>query len=341
MKPLRHFRARVQKSGRTFYYFDAGGKPRKEIPLGSDYVLAVRQWSELMRPGTPAELPTFDDLANRYEVEEIPFKAASTQATQKGDLKKLRSFFQDKDTKEHAPLEDITPSVIRRLLDEHKTTPTTANRLKRLFSHMFNKAREWDYTTKENPVTGVRGFELDKREVYITDEVFMLVRNAGSEPLKDAMDLAYLTGQRPSDVLQLTEHDIVDGLLAVKQGKTKAKRRIRVEGELAVLIARIRARKAPFKVVSTYLTVNQHGKPLTKQTLRTAFETAREKAAEANPALAAQIKAMWFYDLRAKAADDVSDQRDDQAAADLLGHTSVSTTKKHYLRKGKIVPPTR
>ncbi|HVR54940.1 MAG TPA: tyrosine-type recombinase/integrase, partial [Pseudorhodoferax sp.] len=103
----------------------------------------------------------------------------------------------------------------------------------------------------------------------------------------------------------------------------------------------IGARKAPFRVVSTYLAVNQHGKPLTKQTLRTAFETAREKAAETNPQLAEEIRAMWFYDLRAKAADDVSDDHGDQAAADLLGHTSVSTTKKHYLRKGKIVPPTR
>lgn len=341
MNPMPHFRARRQKSGRTFYYFEKPGKPRKDIPLGSDYVLAVRKWSELMRPGEEIKSPDFESLAKRYEIEVIPFKAATTQATQRGDMKKLRAFFYNDVKAKSAPIDTIAPKHIRALLDRHKTTPTTANRLKRLFSHMFNKAREWDYTTKENPVTGVRGFELDKREVYITDEVFRLVRDAGSAPLQDAMDLAYLTGQRPSDVLQLTEHDIVDGLLAVKQGKTKARRRIRVEGELAVLIARIRARKAPFKVVSTYLAVNQHGKPLTKQTLRAAFEAAREKAAEKNPAQAEAIRAMWFYDLRAKAADDVSDDHGDQAAADLLGHSSVSTTKKHYLRKGKIVPPTR
>lgn len=35
-------RPRKQKSGKTYYYLDTGGKPRKEIPLGSDYILAVK-----------------------------------------------------------------------------------------------------------------------------------------------------------------------------------------------------------------------------------------------------------------------------------------------------------
>jgi integrase len=50
---------------------------------------------------------------------------------------------------------------------------------------------------------------------------------------------------------------------------------------------------------------------------------------------------MWFYDLRAKAADDTSEARGDQAAADLLGHDNVTTTKRHYLRRGKIVKPSK
>src|ERR1700731_3758829 len=40
-------RARVQRSGKTYYYYDAGGRPRKEIPLGPDFVEAVRQWCDL------------------------------------------------------------------------------------------------------------------------------------------------------------------------------------------------------------------------------------------------------------------------------------------------------
>ena len=38
------FRARPQKSGKVYYYFDTGSKPRREIPLGSDYREAVKKW---------------------------------------------------------------------------------------------------------------------------------------------------------------------------------------------------------------------------------------------------------------------------------------------------------
>lgn len=336
---MRGFRARPQKSGKTYYYFDAGGKPRREIPLGSDYVLAVRKWSELMADQEKATLASnFKELADRYEREVLPTKAKSTQATQRGDLKMLREFFC---TPSPAPLEQIRPAHIHKLLEWKKSNPTTANRLKRVFSHMFNKARAWGYTDRPNPVTGIKGFYLPKREVYVRDEVYRAVWEAASAPLRDAMDLAYLTGQRPGDTLRMTERDITDGMLAVRQSKKGRQLRIRVEGELAAVLERIQARKAGYKVWSAHLTVNTRGLALTRQTLRTQFEEAREAAAKAHPKLAAEIRAMWFYDLRAKAADDTADERGDQAAADLLGHGSVAVTKAHYLRKGKVVKPTK
>jgi hypothetical protein len=53
------------------------------------------------------------------------------------------------------------------------------------------------------------------------------------------MDLAYLTGQRVTDTRLMDERDVRDGQIWVLQGKTKAKRRIEVTGELKVLIDRI------------------------------------------------------------------------------------------------------
>lgn len=337
---MQGFRARVQKSGKTYYYFDAGGKPRREIPLGPDYVLAVKKWTELQNLEQDAEVADFMQLAKRYEDEVIPTKAKRTQATNKYDLKHLRAFFGEP---EPAPLSLIKPHHIHKLLERHKAHPTTANRLKRLFSHMFNMARRWGYTDKENPVKGVEGFELDGRDYDVSDAVFKAVWMAGSWPLRDAMDLAYLTGQRPGDTLSMTVRDIVDGKIAVKQGKTKKKLRILVEGELKLLLERIEQRKAGFKIYSTSLIVNERGMPMTQGVLATHFETAREAAAKTqnDPQAAATIRAMWFYDLRAKAADDTADKSDEQAAADLLGHDSVSTTKKHYLRRGKVVKPTK
>lgn len=69
---MQNLRARVQKSGKTFYYFDTGGKPRKEIPLGSDYVLAVRKWAELSSaPAQGVPAANFIELIERYELEEL------------------------------------------------------------------------------------------------------------------------------------------------------------------------------------------------------------------------------------------------------------------------------
>jgi integrase len=89
---------------------------------------------------------------------------------------------------------------------------------------------------------------LNKREVYITDEIFKVIRDHASVAVRDAMDLAYLTGQRPSDALRMTEEDIIDGHLVVVQGKTHKKRRIHLSGHLAALIDRIIDRKREMKI---------------------------------------------------------------------------------------------
>jgi integrase len=57
--------------------------------------------------------------------------------------------------------------------------------------------------------------------------------------------------------------------------------------------------------------------------------------------MAEEIKGMWFYDLRAKAADDTADGLGDHAASNLLGHEDVRTTRRPYLGRGKIVAPTK
>ncbi|MGK5070571.1 hypothetical protein [Janthinobacterium sp. RT4P48] len=112
-------------------------------------------------------------------------------------------------------------------------------------------------------------------------------------------------------------------------------------GELAKLMERIRTRKATHNVVTSALLTNMHGKRLTTPALRSQFDAAKKQAASHVPELAQEIMEFWFYNLRAKAADDTSDDRSDQAASDLLGHDSVKTTQRHYLRRGKIVAPTK
>ncbi len=335
---MRYFRARPQKSGVIYYYFDKPGKPRREIPLGRDYLKAVKRWAELMDE-PKAGVVTFLQLADVYEREVMPSKAKSTQVTDRADMKHLREYFSQPTA---VALDRIKPMNIRQLLKWKRHQPTTANRLKRLFSAMFNWARGEGYTDAENPCKGIEGYTLAKRQVDITDDIFQMVWKVAAAPLQDAMDLAEVCGQRPGDTLKLSERDIKNGLLSVAQGKGGRRRRIRIEGKLKLVLERIDKRKADYKVWSANLTVNTRGLALTKATMRDMWEEAREAAAVANPTRADEIRAFWFYDLRAKAADDTAEDTDDeQAAADLLGHDSVKTTKKHYLRRGKIVSPSK
>jgi integrase len=131
-------------------------------------------------------------------------------------------------------IDAITPQHVRQYLDVRgETAKVRANREKALLSHFINKAREWGYSNAANPCAGVRGFKETGRDVYVTDEAFMAVYAAAHPTLQDAMDIAYLTGQRRADVRKIKRSDIRDGHLHIVQNKTGAHLRIAIEGERA------------------------------------------------------------------------------------------------------------
>lgn len=322
-------RARRQRSGTTYYYYDTGDRPRREIPLGPDYVMAVQKWAELESAvKAPAEI-TFRYAAERYMAEVVPGKAPRTQADNKAELARLLKFFDNPP----APLGSIRPVHVRQYLDlRGKTAKTRANREKALFSSIWNWARERGLTDRDNPSRGVKGFTEVGRDVLVTDTQFQAVWDAADWPTRDLMDLVYLTGQRPGDVLRMTRHDIRDGCIWVKQGKTGATLRIVIEGELALVIDRIKARDAGLKVVNTRLIRDEHGRSIGPDGLRFRFDKARKAAGQD-----------WqIRDLRAKAATDTSDATDILNARKQLGHTSVKMTERYVrARAGEKVKPTK
>lgn len=342
-------RMRARPRGKvTYYYYDWGGKPRREEPLGTDFVLAVRRWAEIEQTQVPrAAVPTFKDAADIYVREVIPTKAPRTQSDNLKELVFLREFFGE------GPLDEIEPVHIKQYLrwrhqravawyeEKKRSAPpdaghVRANREIALFSHIFNNAREIGLTKAANPCLGVKKNSEDGRDVYVEDDLYSRVYAHADEPTRDAMDLAYLAGQRPQDTLNYDERDIKDGFLFIGQGKTGKKLRMEVTGELKAVIDRIKARKATYKVVSTALVVTETGQRMTLRTLQYRFRVARG---------AAGISAgdFQFRDLRAKAGTDKTDSTGDiRQAQKQLGHGSITMTE-HYVRKrrGDKVGPTR
>ncbi|MEE4460755.1 tyrosine-type recombinase/integrase [Azotobacter chroococcum] len=333
---IARLRERKKKSGTTYWYYESGGIPRKEIPLGSDYGLAIMKYAELERDRTADDIKrkviTFAYVAERYMVEVVPTKSSATQKDNARELKQLMAFFSDPP----APLDAIQPQHVHQYLRWRKSAPVRANREKALLSAIWNFARQCGYTALANPCAGIKGNKETGRDVYIEDSVYKAVHDRADVGLRDAMDLAYLTGQRVGDTLRMDERDIRDGHIWIVQAKTKAKRRIEIVGELAVLVARIMTRKAGHKVRATRLIVTEDGKPMTTSMLRSRFDEARDAAG-------IEKSAFQMRDLRAKAGTDKAESSGDiLQARDQLGHTTVVMTEQYIReRKGKKITPTR
>ncbi|MFC4526359.1 tyrosine-type recombinase/integrase [Dyella halodurans] len=329
-----NLRVRV-KGKKTFYYYDHGGKPRREEALGSDYGLAITKWAKIRRDGTekPKAIVTFRYVADLYRAVVMPTKRPGTQDDNEKSLKQLNAYFDDPP----CALERIEPQHVKAFLDwRGDKAKVRANRDKALLSHIWNWAREKGYTALPNPCAGVKGFKETGRDVYIEDVDYQAVWDFASAPLRDAMDLAYLTAQRVSDTLAMDVRDIRGGFLHVRQSKTGAKRRIEIVGELAALLDRIADRKGGYKVHATRLVIGEDGQPWSYDRLRRAFRAACTS-------VGIEPEAFQLRDLRAKAATDKADSAGDiREAQKQLGHSSVVMTEQYTRnRRGAKVTPTK
>lgn len=336
-------RKRKLKSGETWtgYYYngrDEEGK-RQEIPLGTDLHAAIRKWAELECREVPPDASLMKYAFDQYERDILPKKKPSTQRENRLCLSQLRPVF------DSVAINAITPQHIARYRDA-RSAPVRANREIALFSHVFNMAREWGFTKQDNPCRGVRKNKEKPRDYYAEADVWDAVLEAGSEALRDAMNLAYLSGQRPADVLKMNKGDIRNDELHVRQNKTQHTLRIRlhVDGlptELGSCVDQLLTRQV--KSMSGELICTEDGRPLTAKMLRDRFDAARKAAAalakkKGKADLEKRIKAFQFRDIRPKAASEMASLAD---ASSLLGHTDTQITKKVYRRAGESVKPTK
>lgn len=220
-------------------------------------------------------------MAERYVRDIVPTKAIATQKDNLRELVMIYKFFDAPP----AQLDKIQPQHIRQYLDWRTNKGTVslvrANREKALISHIWNKARDWGYTSLANPCAGIAGYiEPGRGDVYTEQNVFDAVYKKADQPTRDYMDLIYIAGQRNSDILATTEADIRNGELCITQRKTKKRLRITIMGELAVIIERILERKRSHKVRSLSLIVNEKVQRLTYWAARSRFDKSRASSAQ-------------------------------------------------------------
>ena len=321
--------AHMHRKGNSYYFVQMVEGRRSWVPLGNDLAIARLKWAELTNIGdAEVEDITFAVAVARYRRDALPAKAPKTQEEYDRALDRLLAVFGK------MPLDLIIPQYVRKYLDERKEK-VAGNREKAVLSTVFNHAREWGYTKAANPCAGVKGNTETGRLRYIEDQELLAVLDHACRPLRDAMEIAYYTGQRPSDVLKLKRTDIREGTLFFRQKKTGTALRFAIDGPLFDVLLRITTEPMPLPagaVRSLYLVQNEEGQQLGYRALNYRFNKACK---------AAGIPDFQFRDIRGKAGTDTEDVTGLGHAQRLLGHKNRKMTE-HYIKErlGYRVAPT-
>ncbi|MES2950308.1 MAG: integrase [Pseudomonadota bacterium] len=320
----------------TNYYYDMRSEGVPDIALGRDRDEAILKWEELHLK-KPRIKGTLEEAFLQWEQEKLPeYENVETQRGYRKSLKWLRKVFS-------TATWDATKLV--HLVDYLKARKgkTQANREMALLSIIWNQARIWGMTTLPWPAAGMERSKWKNkefaREFEVTDQIFELVHSVAEPMLKDCMDLASATGMRLTDCREVVLP--ANNVLRLKASKTgkKADFDLALSQVLPDLLAR---RRALFTTHLMLLSMPD-GSPVTVAKLRGAYDRARVRAAVIagiwnDDALIAEIREMVLRDMRKRAAD-LSE--DDAGASELLQHSSVGLTRKHYRSKAAQLKPVR
>lgn len=271
---------------------------------------------------------TMNDVFDRYVRDCVPKLAPGTQRQTMGHLKVLREAFGS-----WVP-GSIRAKDVGRFLDV-ETAKIHRNKIVATLSViMTNAVSRWYVDGCEvNPCLKVYRHESSPRDRYVTDAEFFAVRAIAIPSVQIAMDLALLTGQRQSDVVQLPWANVHEKYIEIRQGKTGKLLGIRITPAITEVLERARARM-PWIMPNLYVIRNKHGERYTPGGFRESWQLTINKALQ----LGAVKSRFTFHDLRAKSTSDTDNL---QAASERLGHSNISLTRKVYDRKMRMVEPLR
>ena len=312
----KHLPQRMYCRRGCYYFVNPAGR---WLNLGHDYATAMAEYGRITGPGQPCL--TLQDVIDRYRIEVLPSKAKRTQEDQARQLTKLGKVF-------GAMLPDhITVQHVYQYMDARSHFPTAARHEVSLLGHVFVKAIRWGAAT-HNPAHGLELPRSKPRDRYATDEEFSAVRELAAPRMQVAMDLALLTGLRQGDVLSLTRDHLTSEGILIKTGKTGQRLLIEYTHELNEVIAR--SKKLPPQLPGYHLVRTRKGQKYSASGFKANWQRLMKKAQKNG------IEKFTFQDIRAKSA---SDTESIQEASDRLGHSSVSITKRVYIRAPRRVKP--
>jgi len=205
-----------------------------------------------------------------------------------------------------------------------KFPPTQSNNYRSLLAVIFKYAIAEGLINK-NPADATIKKIVEIKRQRLSLEGFYAIRAHTPDWLKNTMDLALLTGQRRSDLVNLRWTDIHDGFIWIQQQKTKNRIKINLSEDLLTLFIKCKA--------SSEFVISYNDKPVNADYLSKAFLKARNESgyfSEMNdPPSFHEIRALNSH-LQEKAGIATHETQV------LLGHASEEMTK-HYQERHEVV----
>jgi integrase len=299
---------RMARKGASFYHTGQliDGK-RKWTPLGNDVSRALLEWARLERVESPRTIA--DGIARHLAAVDV---RDSTRKLYQDYAARICAEFPDR------AADSVTRGEIAEWFDRspHKAMMhCVLTFLAAAFDRMVRY--EWIDT---NPARGAWEFKSKPRGRYLEDAEFQAIRGAVPEHVRAAMDIAYLTGARVSDVAKLHHADVRDEGLYVQQKKTGAKQLFVWNDALRAAVARAQAIPRPVRCL--YLFPGQRNGPMRPATLSVAFSKAARTLG---------IPDVRFHDIRGKAGTDANAGGISHQA--LLGHTTQAQSDDYVKRR--------
>jgi integrase len=298
----------LHQKGRAYYYVTP--RTRKWIPLGSDIAVALRRYERLHRQPSRG---TIGSIVDAYVEGRRGKVADSTLEMYDVWARHLIRILGD------LLVDELTRGDVLRYLDE---CPRTSGRneiglLRAAFERAVRRGE-----ADVNPCVGAKAEDAkpSRRTRLLSDDEIVRIRAAGSELLQVALDLACLTGLRPSDLATLRWGELDAG--HVRTRKTGARIRFSLTDDLRAVLDAARALSPR---VATLTVLSERGQPTTARRLSDLFRIASR---------AAGVEDAQLRDVRAKAATDAEQAGQDPQR--LLGHTTPQTTRT-YLRGRNVV----